>query len=109
MDQSSYENKKQSISFAGLKSDLEVSDTDNPQFEIGKTIGMFNIYYISKDEIIAGENDKHLDFIVSLLRHENALTVSTFVKYNNLFGKIYMFFIAPMHKIVVKNMIKKLT
>jgi len=96
------------VSFIGLKHDLDTSGIDTPQFKIGKIVGMFSLYYISNNEIIAGEDDKHLDFRVSLLKHEDTLTVSTFVKYNNLFGKVYMFFITPMHKIVVKNMMKKL-
>ena len=73
---------------------------------VGKKIGMFNIYAVSQNEVIAGEDDKHLNFRVSVLRVGEDVMVSTFVKYNNLFGKIYMSLILPFHKIIVKAMMK---
>ena len=73
---------------------------------IGERVGMFNIYAVSPNEVIAGEDDKHLNFRVSILKVDEEVMVSTFVKYNNLFGKVYMSLIMPFHKIIVKAMMK---
>ena len=96
------------VSIFGINTDIEGSDIGKATFEIGSLVGMFRIFYIDEEEIIAGEDDKHLDFRVSVLKHQNTVTVSTFVTYNNAFGKLYMFFIAPMHKIIVKRMMRRL-
>jgi len=74
--------------------------------KVGEKIGMFTTYAISENEVIAGEDDKHLNFRVSILRVDENVIVSTFVKYNNLFGKIYMSLIIPFHKMIVKAMMK---
>ena len=91
----------------GLKT--EMKRNKNPNFKVGDKVGIFKIYGISENEIIAGEDDKHLDFRVSVLRKvldETTITVLTTVQYNNWFGKLYFIIVKPFHKIVVKSMIK---
>jgi hypothetical protein len=71
------------------------------------------------NEIVIGENDKHLDFRVSLLFDENknhfdekSLTISTTVKFHNWLGVLYFLPVRPFHKLIVpamlQNMIGKL-
>ncbi|MEE9437392.1 MAG: DUF2867 domain-containing protein [Saprospiraceae bacterium] len=77
-------------------------------FEVGDKVGIFKIYNIQEHEIIAGEDDKHLSFRVSVYKSPNAtILVSTLVKYHNVFGRIYFFIVAPFHKLIVKNILKK--
>jgi hypothetical protein len=96
------------VSIFGINTDIEGYDMSKATFATGSTVGMFKIFYIDEREIIAGEDDKHLDFRVSVLKHQDTVTVSTFVAYNHAFGKLYMFFIIPMHKIIVKRMMGRL-
>lgn len=77
-------------------------------FEVGNKIGLFKIYYISEQEIIAGEKDWHLDFCISFYKKDEKVILSTFVKYHNTFGKVYMNIIKPFHKLLVKNSLKNL-
>lgn len=95
------------VSPFGLKTEM---DKNLPKRLIpGQKFGIFKIYKISENEVISGDNDRHLNFRVSVHRSERDLsiiTVSTIVHYNNLFGKIYMTIVAPFHKLVVKSMIK---
>jgi hypothetical protein len=93
------------VSIVGLKVD-SLEPKKVTELKIGEKVGMFTIYAISKNEVIAGEDDKHLDFRVSVLRVDEDVMVSTFVKYNNLFGKVYMSLILPFHKVIVKAMMK---
>lgn len=94
------------VGLFGLKT--EVSFDDRKSFEVGKQVGFFEIYSIEENEIIAGEDDKHLNFRVSVLKQHNMLVVSTLVHYNNLFGKVYMMMIAPFHKLIVKVLLRRM-
>ncbi len=96
------------VSLVGLKTDIVMTDTDTSILLEGSSMGMFEIYYIGKNEIIAGEKDRHLDFVVSVLKQEDRVTVSTLVQYYNFFGKAYMTFISPFHKLIIKQIMRKL-
>lgn len=76
--------------------------------EVGECVGLFNILAKSENEVILGEDDKHLDFRVSLFldRPKNLLTVSTLVKIHNNLGHLYMFGVKPFHKIIVPTTVK---
>ena len=92
------------VSIFGLKTDAVLNDKKS--LKVGEKFGIFKIYSIQEDEIIAGEDDKYLNFRVSILKQDEELIISTFVHYNNLFGKVYMALITPFHKLVVKAMMK---
>ena len=77
-------------------------------FAVGNNVGLFKIYYIDEKEIISGLKDGHLDFCISFYKIDNKVLLSTLVKYNNTFGKVYMNIIKPFHKLIVKNMLKNL-
>jgi Protein of unknown function (DUF2867) len=51
---------------------------------------------------VAGHNDKHLDFRLSVLKvtaeEATCVVVPTVCAVHNLFGKVYLFFIVPFHK-----------
>ena len=75
---------------------------------VGDTIGRWRIFFISDDEIIAGGDDKHQDFRVSVLRERDAGTasvvVTTICTVHNAFGKIYLFFVVPFHRYGVRKL-----
>lgn len=98
-------------SIFGLKTDLADLSQLNPPYETGKAFGVFKLHSISENEAILGEQDKHLDFKVSFLIREaesTELALSTIVKINNRLGKVYMFFVKPVHKIIVPIMLKRM-
>ena len=76
---------------------------------VGDKIGPWPIYFIGEDEIVAGRNNKHLDFRLSVLRVRNAdaesVVVSTICSVHNLSGKIYLFFIVPFHRTGVQSLL----
>jgi hypothetical protein len=87
-----------------------VGEILNPVFRdryvVGDKIGPWPIFFIDDDEIVAGENNKHLDFRVSVLKARDGETVSVVVStictVHNWFGKVYLFVIAPFHRNGVK-------
>ena len=77
-------------------------------------IGIFKVYGKSESEIVLGEDDKHLDFRLSVLRTPDLsptlggqLTVSTVVHCHNLLGRAYILVIAPFHCQVVKASLRR--
>ena len=76
-------------------------------------IGIFKVYTSHEHEIILGEDDKHLDFRVSVLQRDRSaeregtpcVVVSTVVHCNNRLGRIYIRVIKPFHRCVVKALL----
>lgn len=79
----------------------------------GERLGLFRVYKKTEDEIIIGENDKHLNFRVSILLQKvetnaQSITISTTVVFNNWFGRLYFFPVKPFHKLIVPIMLKSI-
>lgn len=77
-------------------------------------IGIFRVFGSSETEVVVGENDKHLDFRVSILCTPGSppdtstrLTLSTVVQCHNRLGRTYLSVIAPFHRQVVKASLRR--
>jgi hypothetical protein len=98
---------------AGLEAPT-VAEIMNPDirsdYNVGEKIGPWPIFFIGDSEIVAGRNNKHLDFRVSVLKTadgENTnVVVSTICTVHNLFGKTYLFFIVPFHRNGVQSLMR---
>lgn len=90
---------------AGLRNTTKLA----VDYKVGERIGIFLIYNISEQELVMGEDDKHLDVRLSLYKSEdgNQATISTVVHINNFLGRVYMFFITPAHRIIARYMTAK--
>jgi hypothetical protein len=95
----------------GLKTAKHLASLD-PEAKASR-VGLFKIYSTSATEIVLGEDDKHLDFRVSVLCSREAtakrrrLVVSTVVHCHNRLGRIYIFLIAPFHRLVVQSNLRR--
>jgi Protein of unknown function (DUF2867) len=76
-------------------------------------VGIFRIYETRPHEIVLGEDDKHLDFRLSVL-HEplpgagaGQLVLSTVVHCHNRLGRLYILLIAPFHRAVVQATLRR--
>jgi hypothetical protein len=63
---------------------------------------VFRVHAASADEMILGEDDRHLDFRASCLVRSDDLVFTTVVHCHNLLGRLYLALIAPFHRLVVK-------
>ena len=77
-------------------------------------IGIFRIYGITDREIIMGEDDRHLNFRISVLHQAAAdatgssrVVVSTVVQCHNRLGRAYIFIIAPFHRAIVRGTLSR--
>lgn len=75
-------------------------------YRIGERIGIFTLISCSDDEVLLGDQDKHLDVVVALWRGPlqasgaRTLTVTTVVHVHNWLGRLYMLPVTPMHKLI---------
>jgi uncharacterized protein YnzC (UPF0291/DUF896 family) len=101
----------------GLKTSGNIADRQemlrNFKAEKGDQLGLFKVFDKNADEIILGEDDKHLNFRISLfIEHQNGnktdknLIISTTVKFNNWFGRLYFLPVRPFHKLIVPTILK---
>ena len=97
------------VGYFGLKNQNLLGDIDKEKlatsYRVGDRVGIFFILNISDKEVILGETDKHVDVKSSLLKlsqnDQTSIAVSMVVHVHDNLGKLYMWFVTPMHKIIV--------
>ena len=96
------------LNTGGKKKNSNIAD----YYPVGSRAVYFTVVDRSGNEIIMAENDKHLDFKVSVLANREGENVTiyltTLVKYNNLLGRLYFFPVKPFHRIIVISLLKRL-
>lgn len=103
------------VSLVGLKNlgHLGAVDPAKPasSYRVGDRVGIFSLCHVSENEVILSDADKHLTVKVSLckrvLNERHTVAVSTVVHVNNRLGKLYMLFVAPVHKIIAPAMLAR--
>jgi uncharacterized protein DUF2867 len=84
---------------------VEIKD----RYAVGEKIGVWPIFSLSEDEVVAGRNNRHMDFRLSVLKvpdgDRTSVVVSTICTVHNRSGKLYLFFIVPVHRYGVRKLI----
>lgn len=113
-----FEIRNKLVTIAGLKTGKNdqvdrTQQLENFECKPGERLGLFQIYQVTDDEVILGEDDSHLDFRISLLKADipnnissKTLTISTTVYFNNAIGKLYFLPVKPFHKLIVPRMLR---
>lgn len=70
-------------------------------------IGPFPVELETTDELIAGFNDKHLDFRVSVISRTGKIYLATWVHPHNFGGRIYFACILPFHVLIARNALSR--
>ncbi len=79
-------------------------------YAVGDTIGPWPIFHLSETELIAGRDNSHLDFLLSVLKLANpapSVAISTICNVHNRFGKLYLFFIVPFHRWGMRQLMRR--
>lgn len=66
-------------------------------------VGVFPVVVENSRELIAGFNDKHLDFRVSVLSQEGRVFLATWVHTHNAGGQAYLRAILPFHVLIARD------
>ncbi len=70
-------------------------------------VGIFPVEIATEQELIAGFNDKHLEFRVAVLALDQQIHLATWVHPHNLWGRVYLGTIMPFHVAIVRNALKR--
>lgn len=96
------------VPLVGLKDAgrLDAIDPNKPasSYRIGDRVGVFSLVAMSQEEVILGVVDTHLNVKVSVCKThisgQPSIAVSTVVHIHNALGRLYMFLVAPVHKVI---------
>jgi hypothetical protein len=96
------------VALVGLKNLGHIGAFENSKsassYRVGDRVGIFSLLHLSDREIVLGDSDKHLNVQVSVCKvasgERESVAVSTVVHVHNALGKIYMLFVAPIHRLV---------
>jgi hypothetical protein len=93
--------------FPGATSEILHVEMKN-RYAVGEKIGVWPIFSLNDDEIVAGRNNKHMDFRLSVLKMPGAdgtsVVVTTICTVHNLSGKLYLFLVVPFHRYGVRKL-----
>jgi len=76
-------------------------NNDGP--EASDSVGIFPVETETATELIAGFDDKHLNFRVSVLSHDAKVSLATWVAPHNFGGRAYLTAIMPFHVAIARN------
>lgn len=88
-------------------------EIENFRGAVGERIALFEVWEKTDGEIITGQRDKHLDFILAFHLEKTAgaeqrLTLFTAVQFNGKLGRRYFFVVKPVHKLLMPVLVKRL-
>jgi hypothetical protein len=86
--------------------------TSGAKETVREMIGMFPVLSETPDRLVAGFNDKHLDFRVvvdvATFPDNQQVTATTLVLTHNLLGRAYLAIIMPFHRLIVPAMMRQI-
>jgi hypothetical protein len=81
-----------------------------PDYAVGDLIGPWPIFALNEAELIAGRDNRHLDFRFSVLKLNgppSAAAFSTICNVHNRFGKFYLLLVVPFHRWGMRALIRR--
>jgi hypothetical protein len=96
-----------------------ISPEMRTSYVVGDKIGGWPIFALTDTELVAGRDNRHLDFRLSILKEFNAdafagatrestsMVISTVCTVHNMFGKLYLVVIIPFHQWGVQKLIAR--
>lgn len=95
----------------GALSSVEVGKSTR-DYQPGERVGIFTVIENTYDEALIGDQDKHLNVVISIHRalHPDqqavTITATTVVHIKNWLGHLYMLPVTPMHRLIVPSVLK---
>lgn len=80
----------------------------------GDRIGIFPVVSESREQFVAGFNDRHLDFriVVELAqpvgKSEQSVTLTTVIRRHNLLGRVYLAAVMPFHRAIISTALRRI-
>lgn len=87
------------------------ADKPASAYRVGDLLGIFRLRYLGDDEVILGDNDRHLDVQIAIYRRRSAtqtyVGLATVVQRPNRLGRCYMALVTPMHRLIAPAMLRR--
>ena len=106
--------RNKAAALAGLEvpTTLEIMNMEKKdRYLVGEKIGPWPLFFLSSDELIAGRDNKHMDFRVSIMKvHDGtrpSVVVSTLCLVHNKFGHYYLSSVIPFHKFGLRRLMAR--
>lgn len=106
------------VALLGLKNlgRLSAISKDKPAmaYQPGERVGIFTLFENGFDEALLGDRDKHLNVVLSVHRSPVPdsdgvrVTVTTVVHVNNWLGRVYMWPVRPMHRLIAPAVLRSI-
>lgn len=98
------------VKIFGLKGEKTDKLEEAAYYPVGSKAVYFTVTDRNANEIIVGEDDKHLCFRASVLidnSEQSFIYLTTVVRFKNMWGKIYFFPVKPFHGLIMKSLMKR--
>jgi hypothetical protein len=94
----------------GLKTGNGIAPAAKADPRPGDVLSIFPVQAIGDDEAVLGEDDRHLDYRLSVmrLRAPARVVASTWVRPHNAMGRAYLAAVLPFHRMIVPRMLQNL-
>jgi hypothetical protein len=104
--------RNKAAALAGLEvpSTSEIMNMEKrDRYFVGEKIGPWPIFFLGSDELVAGRDNKHMDFRLSIMKlHDGirpSVVVSTLCMVHNKFGQYCLSSIIPIHKFGLRRLL----
>ncbi len=79
------------------------SNKKENEYVAGDRIGIFTLLQRTENELVIGDDDKHLNVTLSIYKNEKTqvLTITTVVHIKNWLGRLYILPVIPAHRKIV--------
>ncbi len=92
----------------GVKSIGGFSGMREDTVSVGDYLDFFLVEYTDDNTLVLTERDRHLDVMTCVSTQGKELSITSSVQVHNLFGKAYMVPVGIAHRLIVRNMLKRL-
>jgi hypothetical protein len=97
------------VKLFGLRTGNSENVKEAACYPVGSKAGYFTVIERNVNEIVMGEDDRHLYFRTSVLvdREQSFIYLTTIVRFHNVWGKIYFLPVKPFHRLIIKSLLKR--
>jgi hypothetical protein len=106
--------RNKAAALAGLETPT-TSEVMTPEkqdhYAVGEKIGPWPIFFLGADELVAGRDNKHMDFRLSIMKVRDdsgpSVVASTLCTIHNAFGRLYLATVIPFHKLGLRKLLAR--
>lgn len=92
----------------GVKKIGGFSGARQDSVSVGEYLDFFLVEYTDDRTLVLTERDRHLDVMTCISIRGKDLSITSSVQVHNLFGHAYMVPVGIAHRLIVRNMLKRL-